>query len=86
MLVLIYINRLLCERGKCPDLGVKFSENTLSALLFGNDFVGIAKTGFALQKLMDIVNNYSKRWRFEANVKSVLLFFSKVGNVSGRWV
>ena len=77
-LFLIYINGLLCEIEKCPELGYKFSENILSALLFPNDFVGLAKTGSALQKLIDIVCNYSKCWCCEANVKRVLLkFFHK---------
>ena len=68
-LFLIYINGLLNEIEKCPELGVKFSKNKLSGLLFADDFVGIAETGRALQSLIDIVYNYSTRWRFEANVK-----------------
>ena len=35
---LIYINGLLCEIEKSPELGVKFSENTLSSLPFADDF------------------------------------------------
>ena len=44
-LFLIYINGLLNEIEKCPELGVKFSKNKLSGLLFVDDFVGIAETG-----------------------------------------
>ena len=33
-LFLVNINQLICEIEKCPELGVKFSENTLSGLLF----------------------------------------------------
>ena len=40
---LIYINGLLCEIEKHPELGVKFSETMMSSVLFANDFVGIAK-------------------------------------------
>ena len=58
---LIYINGLLCEIEKCLELGVKFSENTLSGLLFVDDFVGVGETGSALLSLIDIVHNYSKR-------------------------
>ena len=36
-LFLIYINDLLCEVEKCPELGVKFSENALSGLVFADD-------------------------------------------------
>ena len=77
-LFLIYINGLLCEIEKCPKLGVKFSENTLFRLRFSDDFVGLAETESALQKSIDIVHNHSKRWCYEANVKSLLLqFFQK---------
>ena len=65
------INGLLNEVEKCPELGVKFFENKLSGLLFADEFIGIAETGRALQSLIDIVYNYSKRWRFEANVKKM---------------
>ena len=36
-------------------LGVKFSKNSLSGLLFVNDFVGLAMTRSALQILFGIV-------------------------------
>ena len=86
-LFLIYINGLLCEIENCPQLGVKFSENRMSGLLFADDLVGVAETGSALQKLIDIVHVYSKRWRFEANVgKCAVIIFSKLGKVSGKWV
>ena len=72
---------------KCLELSVKFSENTLSGLLFGDDFVQVAETGSALQKLIDIVHNYSKHGHFEANVKQcAAVIFSKVGKVLGGWV
>ena len=56
-LFFIYINGLLNEIEKCPELGVKFFKNKLSGLLFANDFVGIAETGRALQSLIYIVND-----------------------------
>ena len=55
-LFVIDVNGLLCETKKCPELGIKFSENTLSSLLFADHFVGLAETGSVLQKLIDIVN------------------------------
>ena len=59
----------------------------MSGLLFAKEFVGLAETGSALQKLIDIVPNYTKHWRFEANVKKcAVVIFSKVGKVSGGWV
>ena len=76
-LFLIYINGLLNEIEKCPELGAKFFKNKMSGLLFADKFVGIAETGPALHSLIDIVHNYSKRWRFEANVKKcvIVIFF-----------
>ena len=68
-LFLIYLNGLLGELEKRTELGVKFSEEKMSSLLFADDFVGLAETGQALQNLINIVHNYSIHWRFEANVK-----------------
>ena len=86
-LFLIYINGMLNEIEKCPELGAKFSQNKMSGLLFANDFVGVTEIGPALKSLIDIVHNYSKCWRFEANVKNVQLYFSKItGRGSGKWV
>ena len=39
---------------KCPELNVKFSENTLSGVLLAGDFIGVAKTRSAFQSLIDI--------------------------------
>ena len=72
-LFFIYINGLLCEIEKYLELGVKFSENTLSGLSLLMILLGLAETRSAFQKLIDIVHNYSKCGCFEANVKNVLL-------------
>ena len=55
-LFLVYMNGLLREIDKFLMLGVKFSESTLSGLLFADDFVGLAETGSALQKLIEVHN------------------------------
>ena len=57
-LFLICINGRLCEIEKYSELGVEFSENTLSGHLFADDFVELAETESALQKLIDIVHIY----------------------------
>ena len=46
--------------GEMPRVRWNFSENTLFSLLFADDFVGVAKTVSALQKLIDNVHNYNK--------------------------
>ena len=76
-LFLIYTNGLLSEIEKCRQVGIKFSENRMSGLMFADNFVGLAETGPALQNLIDVINNYSKHWHFEANMKksAVAIFF-----------
>ena len=68
-LSLIYISSLLVEIEKHSELGIQFSGNTMSGLLFVDDFVEIAETGLTLRCLIGIAYNYSKHWQFEANVK-----------------
>ena len=59
----------------------------MSSLLFANDFVGISGNRSALQSLVDIVYNYSTRWRFEANVKKcAIVILLKLEEVSSKWV
>ena len=86
-LFLIYINGLSNEIEKYPELGVKFSKNKMSGLLFVDDFEGIAETGTALQSVIDSVYttcNYSKCWRFEANVKR-MCYCNIFKNRKGFW-
>ena len=54
---LIYIDGLLCEIKKHPELGVKFSETLTSSLLFANDFVEIAQTRSTLESLVDFIGD-----------------------------
>ena len=53
-LFMIYIHGLMCEIAKHPKSGVNFSKNKMSALLFADDFVGIAETGSPLQIIIEI--------------------------------
>ena len=75
-LFFIYINDFLSETEKCQQVDVKYSENRMSGLLFAVDFVGLGETGTALQRLVNGVYNYCKRWHFEANIKisAVVIF------------
>ena len=70
------------------ELGVKFSKTKMSGLLFADDYVGLAETRRALQSLIDIVYNYSKRWRFEAILKKKChcSIFKNRKRISGKWV
>ena len=77
----------MSEIEKCQQLGVKFSKNRVPGILFADGFVGLTETGSALQRLLDVVYNYSNQWHFEVNVKkSAVVIVSKVGNFLGKWV
>ena len=67
-------------------IGVKFSNNKMSSLLFADDFVGIAETGSALQGLIDILHNYNKHWWSETNLKKcAIIIFQKQEKGPGKW-
>ena len=60
---------------------LKISNTTISGLLFADDFVGLAETGSGMHTLINNVHNYSKHWRFEANIrKCVAVIFQNQGN------
>ena len=82
---LIYIDGLLYEIEKSQYLSVKFSENNMPGLLFADDFVGVAESKSALQSMITIVYNYSRRWSFKDNVKKcAVVVCSKLGDTSGK--
>lgn len=69
LLYSIFINGLI-KKLKSSGLGVKVSgEVTLECLFFADDIVLISENKENLQKLLDIVDKYSRKWRFEINPK-----------------
>lgn len=79
---LISTHGLLGEIEKCPEVGVKVSDNTMSSLSSANDFVGIAETGSVLQSLIDAAHNHSRHWQFEAYAKKcAVVIFSHSGTL-----
>ena len=51
--------------------GVTMGEDTVSALMFADDFVGISETPKGLQKQVEKAPEYTRTWRVTANVKDV---------------
>ena len=49
--------------------GVTVGEDTVSGLMFADDFVGISETPEGLQKQTDNAVEYTRKWRVTANVK-----------------
>ena len=61
-------------------MGVK-----LGGLLFADDFVGVSESGEQLQRVIDVVHSYCRKWRLKTNVsKSAVLTFGK-GSIEGSW-
>ena len=48
--------------------GVKVGEDTVSGLMFADDFVGAADTLEGLQEQIEKALEYTRKWRITANV------------------
>ena len=58
--------------------GVKYGEMVVSLLLFADDFVLIAEDQRMLQRMLDVVYQYSKKYRFRFNKdKSNVMVFGR---------
>ena len=70
LLYALFINGLVREINAL-DLGVEIDErgHKLSTLLYADDIVLITDNRKNLQKMLDTVTNYAKKWRFELNPK-----------------
>ena len=54
-------------------------------MLFADDFVGVSESREQLQRVIDVVHSYCRKWRLKANVsKSTVITFGK-GSVEGSW-
>ena len=67
-------------------LGIEFSDGgKVGGLLFADDFVGVIESGEQLQRVIDVVHSYCRKWRLKANVsKSAVMTFEK-GSVEFSW-
>ena len=74
----IFIDGLAKELKKCRG-GVRVDGLPVLLLLYADDIVLIAKNRRELQKMLDVVTEYSRRWRFELNKKKsqVVIFGGK---------
>jgi hypothetical protein len=78
LLYALFINGLVSKLREAK-LGVPLTEEkTLEVLLFADDIVLIAENKHKLQKMLNIVAEYAKKWRFEINpTKSGVVVFGK---------
>ena len=83
----IYINDLIVAVEGARQ-GVTVGEDTVSGLMFADDFVGISETPEGLQKQIEEALEYTRKWRVTANVKKcavVVCIEDKVNPVNFSW-
>ena len=69
--VIIYFINDLVKELNALNRGVEIAEGgkKLSALLYADDIVLLAENKRDLQRMLDVVAGYAKKWRFELNPK-----------------
>ena len=73
----VFINYIIREV-EAAKQGVTVGEDTVSELMFADDFVGLAETPEGLQKKVEKALEYTRKWRVTANViKSAILVCNK---------
>ena len=77
----VFVNGLAREiKGK--GLGVRWGGGATQLLLYADDIVLLAETADDLQRMLDIVTEYSRKWRFGLNTKkgkSEVMVFGREG-------
>ena len=81
----VFINGLLVAVEQA-GLGTELSDGgKVGWLLFADDYVGVSESGEQLQRVIDVVHSYCRKWRLKAIVsKSAVMTFGK-GSVEGSW-
>ena len=66
----VFINGLLVAVEQA-GLGIELSDGgRVGGLLFADDFVGVSESGEQLQRVIDVVHSYCRKWRLKANVSN----------------
>lgn len=78
ILYIIFIDGLVRELKSAVE-GMRIGDATVPLLLFADDIGLVACSKREMQKLLDIVHQYSRKWRFLFNVKKckVVVFTTK---------
>jgi hypothetical protein len=81
----VFINGLLKDVEEA-EIGIDLSgDGRLGGLFFADDFVGVSESKDQLQKFIDVVHAYCRKWRLKANVsKSAVMVFARE-SVDGAW-
>ena len=66
----VFINGLLVAVEQ-TGLGIELSGGgKVGGLLFADDFVGVSEFGEQLQRVIDVVHSYCRKWRLKANINN----------------
>ena len=66
----VFVNGLLVAVQQA-ELGTELSDwGEVGGLLFAEDFVGVSESGGQLQRVIDVVHSYCRKWRLKANVSN----------------
>ena len=84
IILIIYQKNGLAKKINAETKGIKVGERRVRLLLYADDIVLLAESAKDLQKMLDIVTQYSRQWRFRVNPKKgkseVMLFGRKPRN------
>ena len=82
ILYIIFIDGLVSEVKKAKE-GVWFEAEKINILVFADDVVLLASSKVEMQRLLDVVHLYSRKWRFFFNVDKcrAIVFTSKRVNL-----
>ena len=77
----MFINGLLVAVEQA-GLGIELSDGgKVGGLLFADDFVRVSESGEQVQRVIDVIHSYCRKWRLKANVNKS---FGK-DSVEGSW-
>ena len=84
----LFINGLAKEINK-KTTGINVGGRRVRLLLYADDIVLLAESQRDLQRMLDVVTEYSRQWRFRVNPKKgkseVMLFGRKPRNKDRKW-
>ena len=83
----VYINDMIVAV-EAAKQGVTVEEDTVSGLMFADDFMGVSETPPRLQKQEEKALEYTRKWRVTANVKKCAVIVcneDKVNPVPFKW-
>ena len=64
----LFIDGLRSELARHDDIGIEIGLSRIRLLLYADDIVLLAPNEKVLQRMLDIVTEYARKWRFTFNI------------------